>query len=75
MLLVLGHGDEKAGVVIDGLPVRLRLDSADRIENPAAPAALAGCLAGAYWSEGADWLDLDAPALLDHLARELAGAA
>jgi len=75
MLLVLGHGEEKAGLVIDGLPVRLRLATADRIDDPAAPAALAGCVDHAYWSEGEDWLELRAGALLDRLAGELAGSA
>lgn len=75
MLLVLGHGDEKAGLVIDGLPVRLRLAAADRIDDPAAPAALAGCVEHAYWSEGEDWMALRAGALLDRLAAELATAA
>ncbi|MDP3760583.1 MAG: chemotaxis protein CheW [Ramlibacter sp.] len=75
MLLVLGHGEEKAGLVIDGLPVRLRLATADRIDDPAAPAALAGCVDHAYWSEGEDWMELRAAALLDRLAGELAGSA
>lgn len=75
MLLVLGHGEEKAGLVIDGLPVRLRLAPADRIENPAVPAALAGCVDEAYWSDGQDWMDLRVDALLDKLADELAAAA
>lgn len=75
MLLVLGHGEEKAGLVIDGLPVRLRLATSDRIEDPAAPAALAGCVDHAYWSEGEDWMELRAGALLDRLAGELAAAA
>ena len=75
MLLVLGHGDEKAGLVIDGLPVRLRLATADRIDEPAAPAALTGCVDHAYWSEGEDWMELRAGALLDRLAGELAAAA
>jgi chemotaxis signal transduction protein len=72
MLLVLGHGDEKAGLVIDGLPVRLRLAIDDRIDDPAAPEALAGCVDHAYWSEGEDWMELRAGALLDRLAGELA---
>lgn len=75
MLLVLGHGEEKAGLVIDGLPVRLRFTAADRIDDPAAPAALAGCVDHAYWSDGEDWMELRAAALLDQLAAELAGAA
>lgn len=75
MLLVLGHGEEKAGLVIDGLPVRLRLAAADRIDEPAAPPALAGCVGHAYWSDGEDWMELRAGALLDRLAGELAAAA
>jgi twitching motility protein PilI len=74
MLLVLGHGDERAGVVIDGLPVRLRFTAADLIERPAVPPALAGCIAGAYWSEGLDWLDLQVGALLHQWSEELAAA-
>lgn len=75
MLLVLGHGDEKAGLVIDGLPVRLRLATADRIDDAATPAAMAGCVDCAYWSEGEDWMELRAGALLDRLAGELEIAA
>lgn len=75
MLLVLGHGEDKAGLMIDGLPVRLRLRAADRIDNAAAPAALADCVEQGYWSDGEDWLDLRVGALLDKLTNELAGAA
>jgi hypothetical protein len=75
MLLVLGHGDEKAGVVIDGLPQRLRLTESDRIEDAAMPPSLAGCVNHAYWSEGLDWMDLQVDHLLRTLAEELAGIA
>jgi twitching motility protein PilI len=75
MLLVLGHGEEKAGLVIDGLPSRLRLGPADRIENGAVPPSLAGCVNQAYWSEGLDWLDLQVSDLLRTLSEELAAAA
>lgn len=75
MLLVLGHGDEKAGLVIDGLPLRLRLTPADRIENTAVPPSLAGCVNHAYWSDGLDWMDLQVDALLGTLSEELAAAA
>ncbi|HEX9719180.1 MAG TPA: chemotaxis protein CheW [Ramlibacter sp.] len=75
MLLVLGHGDEKAGVVIDGLPQRLRLTESDRIEDAAMPPSLAGCVNHAYWSEGLDWMDLQVDHLLRTLAEELAGTA
>jgi twitching motility protein PilI len=75
MLLVLGHGDEKAGVVIDGLPQRLRLTEADRIESAAVPPSLVGCVTHAYWSEGLDWMDLQVDHLLRELTEELAGNA
>jgi purine-binding chemotaxis protein CheW len=75
MLLVLGHGEARAGVVIDGLPVRLRFTDADLIERSAVPPALAGCIAAAYWSEGLDWLDLQVDALLRQWTDELAAAA
>jgi chemotaxis signal transduction protein len=75
MLLVLGHGDEKAGVVIDGLPQRLRLTEADRIDSAAVPPSLVGCVTHAYWSEGQDWMDLQVDHLLRALAEELAGTA
>lgn len=72
MLLVLGHGDERAGVVIDGLPLRLRLAAADRAEDAAVPLSLAGCVSHAYWSDGLDWMDLQVDDLLRTLSEELA---
>lgn len=75
MLLVLGHGDEKAGLVIDGLPQRLRFTAADRIENAAVPEALANCVAEAYWYEGLDWMDLQVDALLRTFSEQLASQA
>jgi chemotaxis signal transduction protein len=75
MLLVLGHADERAGLMIDGLPLRLRLTTADRIENAAVPPALAGCVSHAYWSDGADWMDLQVADLLRTLSEELAATA
>lgn len=72
MLLVLGHGEARAGIVIDGLPVRLRLDPDDRLADAALPPRLAACAGGAWWSDGADWIDLQVEALLAQLAAELA---
>jgi len=71
MLLVLALGDDAAGIVIDGLPQRLRLAAADRIDAPA-PAALAGCIGASWWTAGHAWLDLQADALLQHLRERLA---
>lgn len=75
MLLVLGHGDEKAGVIIDGLPQRLRLTQDDRIADAAVPPSLAACVNHAYWSEGLDWMDLQVGPLLRSLSEALEGAA
>ena len=75
MLLVLGHGEARAGLVIDGLPVRLRLAGDDAIEHGALPPRLAACAGAAWWAEGADWLDLQVDALLAQLDEELAATA
>jgi twitching motility protein PilI len=75
MLLVLGHGDEKAALVIDGLPVRLRFTGADRIADAAVPPSLTACVDHAYLSEGLDWMDLQVNELLESLSEELSAGA
>ncbi len=72
MLLVLGHGDDKAGLVIDGLPQRLRPTAADRLEDPALHEALVDCVSDAYWFADQDWMEFSYAALLDRLVAELA---
>lgn len=74
MLLVLGHGPDAAGIVIDGLPVRLRLRPADRAEGAPVPAALDGCVNETYWAADSTWIDLQVDALLGKLTEELAAA-
>jgi purine-binding chemotaxis protein CheW len=75
MFLVLGHGDDKAGLVIDGLPRRLRLTATDRMENAAVPALLARCVKDVYWTDGRDWMDLQVNELLQAVTEELAATA
>jgi purine-binding chemotaxis protein CheW len=72
MLLVLGHGADAAGVVIDGLPLRLRFRPADRAEGAPVPAALEGCVSETYWAAERTWMDLQVAALLGKLSDELA---
>lgn len=72
MLLVLGHGIDAAGVVIDGLPLRLRVKMADRADGAPVPASLEGCVSQTYWAADRTWMDLKAPALLNKLSEELA---
>ncbi len=71
MLLVLGHGDERAGIVIDGLPIRLRPTPQDRLEQAAEPAVLEGCITAVHRIDGFDWIDLTCTALLGRIQRDL----
>jgi hypothetical protein len=72
MLLVLGHGEERAGILIDGLPRRLRLAATSRIEEFAPVHDLAGCVAGVYRHDAIDWMDLKHDALLERFIELLA---
>ena len=72
MLLVLGHGDDKAGVLIDGLPQRLRLTPDDRLDQAAVPDDLAACVSEVYRIDGVDWMDFRYATLFERLAAELA---
>lgn len=74
MLLVLGHGADAAGVVIDGLPQRLKFSSSDRAEGAPIPAALEVCATHTYWASGHTWIDLQVDALLSKFSDELAAA-
>lgn len=74
MLLVLGHGNDAAGVVIDGMPVRLRFKLTDRAEGAPVPSALEGCASQTYWASERTWMDLKASALLSKLSDELAAS-
>lgn len=74
MLLVLAHGADAAGVVIDGLPLRLRFDSSEKADDAPIPTALEGCVAQTYWADERTWMDLQVNALLNKLTDELASA-
>jgi len=67
MLLVIGHGNDAAGIVIDGLPRRMAFLPESQIVPPALPAAAAGALRASY-SAGRDaWYEFDYAQLLDQL--------
>jgi len=72
MLLVLGHGEERAGLLIDGIPRRLRLVASNRLEEFVPTPHLAGCVAGAYRADDIDWMDLKHNALLERFIDLLA---
>lgn len=67
MVLVFGHGNDAAAVVIDGLPRRLVFRPEARIITPALPAAAAGA-AIATFVQGPDaWFEFDYALLLEQL--------
>lgn len=69
MLLVLGHGSEAAGILIEGMPQRLRL-AGPGVEAAVVPPALRACVGRAHVVDGEQWLGLDVPALLRLLAED-----
>jgi twitching motility protein PilI len=71
MLLVLGHGADAAGMLIDGLPQRLRLHATDRRDAVGVPDALQDCIDGAFLIEDQQWFNLRAGALLNRLETQL----
>lgn len=73
MLLVLSHGQDAAGVVIDGLPQRLRWTPESQADAATAPARLAPLVRGAALIDGVLWFDMDRAALLDAFENSLGG--
>jgi chemotaxis signal transduction protein len=67
MLLVIGHGDAAAGIVIDGLPRRLVFQPENEIIPPALTAAAATAVVAAYSQGHEAWLEFDYAQLLDQL--------
>ena len=68
MVLVIGHGNDAAGIVIDGLPRRLVFRPESQILPPTLPAAAANALVATY-KQGTDaaWFEFDYASLLDQL--------
>jgi purine-binding chemotaxis protein CheW len=67
MLLVIGHGNDAAGIVIDGLPRRMAFLPDARIVPPALPAAAAGAVRASYAAGHDTWFEFDYAQLLDQL--------
>jgi twitching motility protein PilI len=67
MVLVLGHGNDAAGVVIDGLPRRLVFTPDDQIIPPALPAAAATAVTASYLQGKDAWFEFNYALLLDQL--------
>lgn len=73
MLLVLGHGADAVGVMIDGLPERLRwiAGSSDHVDLDSAPERLVAHLRGSSYIAGRLWFDLDIHSLFDDFESSL----
>jgi twitching motility protein PilI len=67
MLLVIGHGNNAAGIVIDGLPRRMAFMPEARIIPPALPAAAAAAVRACYTAGNDAWYEFDYAQLLDQL--------
>lgn len=65
MLLVIGHGNDAAGIVIDGLPRRMAFAPESRIVPPALPAGAASAVSAAYLEGSNAWFEFDYSQLLD----------
>jgi len=67
MLLVIGHGNDAAGIVIDGLPRRMVFAPEAKIIAPALPAAAARAVRASYLAGSDTWYEFDYAQLLDQL--------
>jgi chemotaxis signal transduction protein len=71
MLLVLSRGIDATGIVINGLPERLRIGANNLAEDAPLSAALEGVVSGTYWVAERSWMSLQVDSLLDRLEQEL----
>jgi purine-binding chemotaxis protein CheW len=68
MLLVIGHGNDAAGIVIDGLPRRMAFLPEARIIPPALPAGAADAVLATYVAGSDAWFEFDYAQLLSHVS-------
>jgi chemotaxis signal transduction protein len=64
MLLVIGHGNDAAGIVIDGLPRRMVFLPEARIVAPELPGAAAAAVRATYTAGKDAWFEFDYAQLL-----------
>ena len=67
MVLVIGHGNDAAGIVIDGLPRRIVFKPDQQIITPALPAAAAGAALATYVQGSDAWFEFNYASLLEQL--------
>jgi twitching motility protein PilI len=71
-LLVFGKDETAAALIVDGVPKRLRMTEAERVDTPALPVALEDYVPLAYMHDGTVWLEFDHRRFIDVLAQQLA---
>ncbi|MDO5691441.1 MAG: chemotaxis protein CheW [Pseudomonadota bacterium] len=71
MLLILSHGPDAAGVIIQGLPERLRLSPEHQTASELAPEILLPHVRGTFLIDEQIWFDLNHHSLLEALEQEL----
>ncbi len=71
MMLVWGRGDDAAAIVINGLPVRLELTDANRLELPSVAEALADFVSAGYEHAGEVWLEFEHRRFFDAAALQV----
>jgi chemotaxis signal transduction protein len=67
MLLVIGHGDAAAGIVIDGLPRRMVFQPENETLTPALSAAATTAVVATYMQGSDAWFEFNYAQLLDQL--------
>jgi twitching motility protein PilI len=67
MVLVIGHGDAAAGILIDGLPRRMVFQPESQIVSPALPAVAATAVVATYVNGQDAWFEFNYVQLLDQL--------
>lgn len=72
MLLVLGHGAMAAGMLVNELPTRIRLEAATAIDLPELPDELKDCVPKAYLHGHEIWLELQYQRFFEMAAARLA---
>ena len=71
MLLILGRGEDAAGIIIKGIPQRLTPLKQQQTDIDTAPTRLLPHIQDAYFMDGRLWFDVNCNSLLDLLEQEM----
>lgn len=71
MVLVLGHNDSRAGVLINGLPTRKSFSAIDTVSAEEVPAPLREYVMDAWLQQDGIWVEIHHERLLDKICAEL----